>query len=199
MLTLLPGSWPARSPRCGENSAVLLLFVDQETTSKATSRPQIALNRVTLRMVPDESDDGAPWLVDDVTSDADEPAADPDSDRMAAMAAARDFTEAWNSFDPDTADEYVTQVTPLLSSKFASEFQGAADDVIEGIREQRLSSTVDVLQVGVASADDWGAEVLVSATAHRTAAGQKVDRYWRWQVSLVLVDGGWLVDSFKEI
>ena len=179
-----------------EDSVVLLLFVDQATTSDSNQRPQLALNRVTLEMV--DSGAGA-WLVDDVTADGRASAADPDPERMAAMEAAEGFTEAWNTFDADSVDSYLSSVPGMLTTKFADEFRNAADNIASGIREQRLSSSAEVLQTGVASLDEDSAEVLVSADARRSSEGQKTTRHWRWQVSLAKVDGEWLVDSFQEI
>ena len=53
--------------------------------------------------------------------------------------------------------------------------------------------------VGIASIDGDSAEVLVVSDANRVANRQRVLRHWRWQVSLVKVDGEWLVDDFKEV
>ena len=52
--------------RCGptEDTARVLLFVDQTTVSTANERPQIALNRVEMSMVRE----GDSWLVADISS-----------------------------------------------------------------------------------------------------------------------------------
>ena len=50
--------------RATEDTARVLLFVDQATTSTANDRPQIALNRVEMSLVRD----GDSWLVDNITS-----------------------------------------------------------------------------------------------------------------------------------
>jgi Mce-associated membrane protein len=50
--------------RATEDTARVLLFVDQATTSTANVRPQIALNRVEMSLVRE----GDTWLVDDISS-----------------------------------------------------------------------------------------------------------------------------------
>lgn len=141
------------------------------------------------------------WLQDrtDEISSAEE-------DRIAAMQAAERFTVEWNTFRPTEVDDYIDRVTPLLSSKFEGEFTNASADVVEGITQQRLFSKGEVLRdgdgvplVGISTIDDDSAEVLVVSDAKRVANRQRVLRHWRWQVSLVKVDGEWLVDSFKEV
>lgn len=129
-----------------------------------------------------------------------------DRDRAAALQAAERFTETWNTFEPDAVDAYLAEVGPLLSSTFRTQFEEAADNVTLGIEQQRLSSTGTVLEdgdgvplVAVAALDDDSAEVLVVSDARRVSSGQEVLRHWRWQVSLVKVDGEWLVDAFEEV
>lgn len=131
---------------------------------------------------------------------------DLEADRLAVLQAAERFTETWNTFTPDAAQEYVDDVAPLLSTKFRAEFTEAAADVITGITQQQLSSTGTVLAdsdgiplVGIASLDPDSAEVLVVSDAERVAGGQNVVRYWRWQIQLVKVGGEWLVDGFDEV
>ena len=127
-------------------------------------------------------------------------------DRTEVVEAAERFTEVWNTFRPSDVETYVERVSPLLSSKFRTEFENAAEDVVAGITQQRLLSKGLVLEdgdgvplIGVASMDNDSAEVLVVADARRVANRQRVLRHWRWQVSLVKVDGEWLVDSFEEV
>lgn len=129
-----------------------------------------------------------------------------DQDRADAVAAAERFTETWNTFKPNQVPQYINEVSPLLTTKFRSQFNGASQDVIQGIQQQQLSSKGKVLTdgddiplVGVASIDPDSAEVLVVSDARRVAGGQAVLRHWRWQISLDKVDGKWLVDSFKEV
>ncbi len=127
------------------------------------------------------------------------------SDEVAVTQAAERFVETWNTFTPQDVDTYVERVSGLLSTKFRTEFTDAAEDVVRGVEAQQLSSTGEVLVdeagiplVGIASLDESTAHVLVVSDAQRVAGGQEVLRHWRWQVSLVKVDGQWLVDAFSE-
>lgn len=129
-----------------------------------------------------------------------------EQDRIAVMQASERFVETWNTFTPDDVDGYVERVSELLTTKFRTEFTGAAEDVVTGIEQQQLSSTGEVLVdedgiplVGIATIDPDSAEVLVVSDANRVSGGQEVLRHWRWQVSLRKVDGEWLVDSFTEV
>jgi len=129
-----------------------------------------------------------------------------DQDRADVTAAAQRFTETWNTFKPNQVSQYINGVTPLLTTKFRAQFNNAAQDVMRGIQQQRLSSKGKVLTdgddiplVGIASIDPDSAEVLVASDAKRVSGGQAVLRHWRWQVSLDKVDGKWLVDEFKEV
>ncbi len=129
-----------------------------------------------------------------------------EEDRADVVAAAEEFTVVWNTFRPKDAATYVERVSPLLSTKFRTEFEDAAQDVVTSITQQRLFSKGEVLRdgdgvplIGIASIDNDSAEVLVVSDAKRVANRQRVLRHWRWQVSLVKVDGEWLVDDFKEV
>jgi hypothetical protein len=97
-------------------------------------------------------------------------------------------------------------VAPLLSTKFRTEFTEGSADVVQGLEQQQLGSSGEVLVdrdsvplVAISAVDEDSAEALVVADAERVAGGQQVLRHWRWQVSLVKVDGEWLVDEFEEV
>ncbi len=141
-------------------------------------------------------------------------AEDEERDRLAVLQAAERFTETWNTFEPTEAEAYVERVAPLLTTRFRDEFEGDAEAVVQGITQQQLSSTGEVLVdegdsergypggvplVGVAMMDRDSATVLVVSDAQRVANGQQVVRHWRWEVELVKVGGDWLVDEFREV
>lgn len=137
---------------------------------------------------------------------ADQEQREDEQNRIAVMQASERFVETWNTFTPDDVDGYVERVSELLTTKFRTEFTGAAGDVVTGIEQQELSSEGEVLVdgdgiplVGIATIDPDSAEVLVVSDANRVSGGQEVLRHWRWQVSLRKVDGEWLVDSFSEV
>ena len=127
-------------------------------------------------------------------------------DRAAVVQAAERFTETWNTFTAEDASTYVKRVGPLLTTKFRKQFTDASQDVINGIQQQRLSSSGKVLVdedgvplVGIERIDPDSASVLVVSDANRVSNGQTVLRHWRWEIELDKVNGRWLVDSFKEL
>jgi Mce-associated membrane protein len=127
-------------------------------------------------------------------------------DRLEVVQAAERFIVTWDNFEHAEADQYVQRVAPLMSTRFRKDYTDSAQDVVTSIRQQQLSSDGEVLVdadgiplVGVATMDRDSAEVLVVSDANRVTSGQQVVRHWRWQVSLVHVDGEWLVDAIKEV
>jgi len=57
-----------------------------------------------------------------------------------------------------------------------------------------------VLASGVSEQDTDSAQVLVVADAAvRTVYDKNVARHFRWQISLVNINGKWLVDSFQSV
>jgi chlorite dismutase len=178
----------------GPDEATLLLFIDQTITHSDSEQPRQALNRVTISMVRE----GETWLVDDIQSDGTAEPGD-STERDEVMLAAERFTEMWNTFSASNAQGYVEDITPLLTTKFRTEFTDAAADVVTGIESQQLSSDGTVLQSAVAAMDADSAVVLVSADVERSADSQSAMRHWRWRINLVRVEGQWLVDGFEEV
>ena len=129
-----------------------------------------------------------------------------DTARAELVQAAQRFTVTWNTIDPKKPQEYVDAVSPLLSTKFRKEFTDTQSDVIGGITQLGLSSTGKVLNdedglplIGIADLDDDSAKVLVVSDSRRVSSGQPVVRHWRWELSMVEVDGDWLVDGLKAV
>ena len=175
---------------------------DPETVPQSSSRPWLATVLAALCVL---TLIGGVVLFLWLDNETDE-RSDADDDRIAAMQAAETFTETWNTFRPKEVESYLEDVSPLLTEKFRTKFDAAAEDVVAGITQQRLFSKGEVLAdgdgiplVGIASIDADSAEVLVVSDAKRVANRQRVLRHWRWQVSLVKSDGEWLVDDFKEV
>jgi hypothetical protein len=129
-----------------------------------------------------------------------------DTEQAEVVQAAQRFTVTWNTIDPKDAEGYVDQVAPLLSTKFRKEFTETKADVIGGITQLGLSSTGKVLNdedgiplVGIADLDSDSAKVLVVSDSQRVSGGQPVVRHWRWELTMVKVDGDWLVDDLKAV
>jgi Mce-associated membrane protein len=128
--------------------------------------------------------------------------ADAELDSRADVArVAEQFTIAVNNYDTASADEYKSKVSDLLSTKFRADFDKAMQDIVTQIQGTKMSSQGKVLASGVATLDDDSARVLVVADADVTTAFDKqgLQRHFRWEVSLVKVDGKWLVDDFRPV
>lgn len=114
---------------------------------------------------------------------------------------ARDFTVAVNNYDTASADEYKSTVSDFLSTKFRSDFDKTMQDILTQFQGTQMKSEGKVLSSGVATIDDDSARVLVVADANVTTsvAKQGLQRHFRWEISLVKVDGKWLVDDFRPV
>lgn len=129
-----------------------------------------------------------------------------DTTRAEVVQAAQRFTVTWNTIDPKNAQAYVEAVAPLLSTKFRKEFTDTQEDVVSGITQLGLSSDGKVLNdedgiplVGIADLDSDSAKVMVVSDSQRVSGGQPVVRHWRWELSMVKIDGDWLVDDLKAV
>lgn len=109
------------------------------------------------------------------------------------------FTAQVNNYDNKSIDNYEKTIRPMLSTKFRGEFEKAMKDIVTSVKEAEMTSTGNVLASGVASADKDSARVLVVADADVKTVFDTRNRHFRWQVSLVKVDGSWLVDDFTPV
>jgi hypothetical protein len=126
--------------------------------------------------------------------------------RAEVVQVAQRFTVTWNTIDPKDAEGYFESVVPLLSTKFRKEYTDTKEDVIGGIRQLGLSSKGKVLNdedaiplVGISDLDDDSAKVMVVSDSQRVSGGQPVVRHWRWELTIVKVDGQWRVDNLKAV
>lgn len=121
-----------------------------------------------------------------------------DGRRDVARVAER-FAVAVNNYDSTSVDAYKSSVGDMLSTKFRADFDKAMEDIVTQVQEAQMESSGEVLASGVATLDRDSARVLVVADAvAKTVAGER-QRHFRWEVSLVKVDGEWLVDDFSPV
>jgi len=124
-------------------------------------------------------------------------------DRLDARAdvqrVAEQFAVAVNNYDASSVDGYRSSVGQLLSTKFQGEFDQAMEDIVTQVQQAEMSSEGEVLSSGVATVDDDSARVLVVADATVKTVYDERQRHFRWEVSLVKVDGEWLVDDFTPV
>ncbi len=119
--------------------------------------------------------------------------------RADVVRVAEQFTVSVNNYDSASADKYKSSVTPLLSTKFAADFDKAMQDIVTQLKASKMKSDGKVLASGVATLDDDSARVLVVSDASVTTVFDTRARHFRWEISLVKVDGKWLVDDFTPV
>jgi Mce-associated membrane protein len=119
--------------------------------------------------------------------------------RSAVVRVAEQFAVSVNNYDSDSVEDYKASVSELLSTKFRAEFDSAMEDIVAQVQEAEMESEGKVLASGVATIDDDSARVLVVADAAVTTVFDERERHFRWEVSLVKVEGEWLVDDFSPV
>ncbi|MBM9460940.1 PT domain-containing protein [Nocardioides sp. zg-536] len=154
-----------------------------------------------------------------------DPAPDPSQEREKALAAARTFVERFNTYGPGlladdgTMPDYAA-VGELMSAKFAKVFGTNVGYAEQTVAETGIERAGQVHAVGVAAIDEDSAELLVAGIVtfsypasiaedgkapEDDAAGADGDRVgfepvrFRYQVSLVKIDGTWKVDDLDDL
>lgn len=133
--------------------------------------------------------------------------ADIAADREKAMSISEQFMLRMGTYGPDLLDDsgqmpdYRSGVKELITPKFATSFDtqvGAAEKLVQ---QTGVSRKADVYATGVSSIDSDSADVLVagSFTDSYQGKGPGEPLAVRMQVSLVKVDGKWLVDNFAPL
>ena len=113
--------------------------------------------------------------------------------------AAERFAVQVNNYDVSSVDDYQASITPLLSPKFKGEFDKAMTDIVQSVKQAKMTSKGEVLTSAVASLDPDSAQVLVVSDANVKTVFDTRARHFRWEVSLVKIDGRWLVDNFTPV
>ena len=119
--------------------------------------------------------------------------------RQDVVRVAERFTVQVNNYDAESVEDYQASVASLLSTKFKAEFDQAMQDIVQSVQEAEMTSKGTVLASGVATVDQDSARVLVVADADVTTVFDRRQRHFRWEITLVKVDGQWLVDDFTPV
>ena len=127
-------------------------------------------------------------------------AAEKEFDARADVArVAERFAVEVNNYDSSSVEDYESSVSSMLSTKFRTEFDKAMEDIVSQVQEAQMESKGEVLASGVATVDQDSARVLVVSDAAVKTVADELQRHFRWEVSLVKVDGDWLVDDFSPV
>jgi Mce-associated membrane protein len=123
-----------------------------------------------------------------------------DEARSQAVRAAERFTVQFNTYKSDDLSSYEKSLKSMMSPKFRASFDKAITQVEASIKQGKVSSKGQVLKSAVSSQDSDSAQVLVvsDANAH-TIYDPTVARHFRWQISLVKINGRWLVDNYEPV
>jgi Mce-associated membrane protein len=118
----------------------------------------------------------------------------------AAIEAAQRFTVQLNTYEAGSIPAYEKSVNAMLSPKFRASYGKAMDQLSDTIVKGKITSKGEVLASAVGTLDSDSAQVLVVADASaQTIYDKNVARHFRWQVSLVKIDGRWLVDNYEPV
>lgn len=141
-----------------------------------------------------------------------DPAPDPLAEREKALAAARTFVQRFNTYGPDlleadgTMPDYAA-VGELMSAKFAKVFKDNVGYAEATVKQTSIDRVATVQAVGVASIDRDSAELLVGGIVDFSYPDPKEGDQrisfeplrFRYQVSLVKIDGTWKVDDLDDL
>ena len=120
--------------------------------------------------------------------------------RSAATRAAERFTVQVNTYDAASMDRYQRSMNTMMSPKFQTDYKKVIEQLSSTIKQAKVRSKGEVLASAVASLDADSAQVLVVSDASvRTVFDPNVARHFRWEVSLVKINGRWLVDDFSPV
>lgn len=121
-------------------------------------------------------------------------------DRADAVAVAEQFTRRMDNYDTAHFDRYTKSVSQLLTTKARTDFDAQYKSYQQQLSQGRsVSSTGKVLMTGVGDSDSDSATVLVVHDVTAKSGKATVVHHYRWTVSMVKVNGRWLVDDFSSV
>lgn len=135
---------------------------------------------------------------------------DTQAGREDVMAQTEQFMLRMGTYGPDLLDDngampdYRAGVKEVITPKFAASFDEEAGAAEQLVAQAGVARVPDVFATGVSSIDEDSARTLVagSFTDTYTVKGKTVDQEpipFRIEVSLVRIDGEWLVDDFSPV
>lgn len=149
--------------------------------------------------------------LDSLESLREEPAPAPEVEREELLSLGREFVVRFNTYGPEMLEEgrlpEYAGTSDLMSAKFAEVFDANIGYAEETVVDTGVGRSAEVAAVGIASQDADSAELLVAGTVRFSYPNpadeeQRIDsppNKVRYQVSLVRIDGTWLVDDLDDI
>lgn len=120
-------------------------------------------------------------------------------ERARAVAAAEQFALRMDAIDSEDFDGYVAGIRELLTTKAQAEFEQSGEAFNPAYESAGLTGEGEVVASAVAAQGDGTATVLVAHDSRVSSKQGDVENFWRWSVSVVEVDGTWLVDGFERV
>ena len=110
------------------------------------------------------------------------------------------FTVQANTYTATSMDSYQRSMDTMMSPKFQADYKKVIDQLASTIQQAKITSKGEILSSAVASLDSDSAQVLVASDADvKTVYDPSLARHFRWEVSLVKINGKWLVDDFTPV
>ena len=124
---------------------------------------------------------------------------DAQKDRAAASNVASQFALRMDKVDGTAFDAYVKGVNQLLTTKAKTKNSKSFEAIKKSYETAKVKGSGKVLLTGVGDSDGDSATVLVVHDASVTTTQGDIEHHYRWSVSLVKVNGSWLVDDFNPV
>lgn len=153
-----------------------------------------------------------PGLGDRIASLFDPPDDDAQRDREEVLAASRTFVQRFNTYGPDLLEESgempeYRAVGDLMTAKFRKAFDENLAIAERAVAQTGIDRVATVYGVGVSAIDADSATVLVGAEVTSSYPSsdnpdERIDfepQRFRYEVSLVRVDGTWVVDDLDDV
>jgi len=137
------------------------------------------------------------WLAQQDAASAD-PADDADLRGDLTGVAEQYFVEA-NTYDFTNVPDYKSRVHPLMTDQNRRTFDATMQQIAGGFAEIKARATGTVRQAAIETLDGDSATVMVTGDAQFDSTRIKRTYYPRWEIVLVHVGSGWLVDSHTEL
>jgi len=120
-------------------------------------------------------------------------------ERAAAATVASQFALRMDKVDGADFDGYIKSVNQLLTTKAKTKNTQVFDVMKQTYQAAKVKGSGKVLLTAVGDSDQDSATVLVVHDANVETTQGKLDHHYRWSVSMVKVNGRWLVDDFNPV
>lgn len=122
-----------------------------------------------------------------------------EQERAAASNVAAQFALRMDKVDGTDFDNYIKGVNELLTTKARTKNNEVFDVMKQSYEAAKVKGAGKVLLTALGDSDEDSATVLVVHDADVTTTQGNIEHHYRWTVTVVKVDGSWLVDDFNPV